>query len=150
LERTLLYGFFQGGNHVKHTAASLACIALAVLFAPQVSNATNGGSGGYQSEAREDDYYYGGCYTNACAGRCGAGCSTAFGTTVTYACQQHDNCIRDNKCSGKSTATAHVNCLSGSRGLGKAAASLIGYHWNNAVSYVSDTLSSTPWVRVGT
>lgn len=146
----LLYEFFHRGKRVKHNFAGLvALIVIATTAAPQVSNASNGGSGGYQAEGREDDYYYGGCYTNACYGRCGPGCSTALGTVVTGACQQHDACIKDQKCAGKSSATAHVNCLTGSRGLGKAAASLLSYHWNNAVTYVSDTLSSTPWARVG-
>ncbi len=126
---------------------SAAAIALLVLSA-RPGFASYGGSGGKQQEAREDDYYYGGCYSNACVGRCGPGCSTYFGTTATYACQQHDNCIRDYKCAGYAGASAHYYCLTGSRGLGKAASSLIKYHWNNAQTYVKDTWQST-WARVG-
>jgi hypothetical protein len=129
---------------------AIAMFAVTSLVAPSVSYAVYGGtSSGYQQESREDDYYYtSGCYNNPCAGRCGPGCSTYFGTTNTTACANHDACIRDNRCSGKSRATAHYNCLSGSRGLGKAAGSLIRYHWNNAKTYVKDTLQST-WARVG-
>jgi hypothetical protein len=137
---------------VKHALVSLLALTLFVttsFVAPGLAMANYGGtSDGYQQEAREDDYYYGGCYNNACPGRCGAGCSTAFGTTTTYACQQHDNCIKDYKCGGYSGASAHYYCLTGSRGLGKAASSLIGYHWNNSKTYVKDTWQST-WARVG-
>lgn len=114
----------------------------------RTADASYGGSGGQQQETREDDYYYGGCYSNACAGRCGPGCSTFFGTVKTNACQQHDNCIRDHKCAGYSGASAHYYCLAGSRGLGKAAASLVSYHWQNAVTWVKDTWQST-WVKKG-
>jgi hypothetical protein len=137
---------------VKHTLVALVAVvvfAVTSFVAPRVSFAVYGGdSAGYQQEAREDDYYYGGCYSNACYGRCGPGCSTYFGTVVTTACANHDSCIRDYKCAGYSGASAHYYCLTGSRGLGKAAASLIGYHWNNAKTYVKDTWQSW-WARVG-
>jgi hypothetical protein len=137
---------------VKQALVGLVAVAIFVMssmVAPSLSYAVYGGtSSGYQQEKREDDYYYSGCYNNACPGRCGPGCSTYFGTNTTYACQQHDNCIRDNKCAGRSGATAHYNCLTGSRGLGKAAASLIKYHWNNGKTWVKDTWQST-WARVG-
>lgn len=128
---------------------ALALFVVASFVAPNHTFAGYGGdSAGYQQEQREDDYYVNGCYNNACAGRCGAGCSTYFGTTVTYACQQHDNCIKDHRCAGYSGASSHYHCLTGSRGLGKAAQSLLSYHWNNAKTYVKDTWQST-WARVG-
>lgn len=127
---------------------ALALATIVLLADSQPAQANYGGSGGYQQEAREDDYYYSGCYSNACYGRCGPGCSTYFGTTSTSACAAHDSCIKDNKCAGYSGATAHYRCLTGSRGLGKAASSLIRYHWDNAVTYVKDTWQST-WARVG-
>ncbi len=136
---------------MKNTLLGLIALAVLVLTLglPKDSYASYGGaSDGTQQEAREDDYYYGGCYTNACFGRCGAGCSTYFGTASTQACANHDGCIRDYKCAGYSAASAHYYCLSGSRGLGKAAASVIGYHWNNAKTWVKDTLQST-WAQVG-
>lgn len=128
--------------------AGVALAAIVLSFDLQPASASYGGSGGYQQEAREDDYAYGGCYSNPCFGRCGPGCSTYFGTTSTNACANHDGCIRDYKCAGYSGASAHYYCLTGSRGLGKAASSLIRYHWNNGVSYVKDTWQST-WARVG-
>jgi hypothetical protein len=118
------------------------------LDPPPAAASYGGTSSGYQQEAREDDYYYGGCYNNPCRGRCGPGCSTYFGTVSTNACLNHDNCVRDHKCAGYSGAATHYYCLTGSRGLGKAAASLVRYHWNNAKTYVKDTWQST-WARVG-
>ena len=135
---------------MKNTlVAIIALFALVLVLAlPHVSQATNGGSGTSQQEAREDDYYYGGCYYNPCAGRCGPGCSTYFGTYTSGACAAHDGCIKDHKCAGYSGASAHYYCLSGARGLGKAAQSLVSYHWNNAKTYVKDTWQSV-WARVG-
>jgi hypothetical protein len=142
------------GIYVKNTlVGSLALIlfVLASIVAPTQSFAVYGGNSAdsTQVEDREDDNYYGGCYTNACPGRCGPGCSAYFGTTVTYACQQHDNCIRDYKCSGYSGAEAHYYCLSGSRGLGKAAASLGSYHWQNAKTWLKDTWQNWGWAQKG-
>src|SRR5262245_24835568 len=51
-------------------------------------------------------------YSNACFGRCGPGCSTAFGTVVTQACANHDQCIKTRECTyHDSSAGAAVNCL---------------------------------------
>jgi hypothetical protein len=138
---------------MKQAIVGLLAVATFIvlsLVTPKLSYAVYGGSGAYQQEAREDDYssFQCGNYQNACFGRCGPGCSTYFGTAQKTACANHDACIRDNRCAGKSGATAHYNCLSGSRGLGKAAGSLISYHWNNAKTYVKDTWQST-WARVG-
>ena len=136
---------------MKQTLIRLAILGALILTLslPRISYAVYGGdSAGYQQESREDDYYYGGCYSNPCAGRCGPGCSTYFGTVTTQACINHDNCIKSYKCAGYSAANAHYYCLTGSSGLGKAAASLLGYHWNNAKTYVKDTLQSW-WARVG-
>lgn len=136
---------------MKQTLLYLAILGALVLTLalPRESIASYGGDGaGYQQEAREDDYYYGGCYNNPCAGRCGPGCSTYFGTVVTQACINHDACIRSYKCAGYSGASAHAYCLTGSSGLGRAAASLGSYHWNNWKTWVKDTWQST-WARVG-
>jgi hypothetical protein len=139
---------------VKQAIIGLLAIGMfivASLVAPKLSYAVYGGdANGYQQESREDDYWGFTCgsYNNNCFGRCGPGCSTYFGTTVTTACQNHDACIRDYRCAGYSGANAHYYCLTGNRGLGKAAGSLISYHWNNAKTWVKDTWQST-WARVG-
>ncbi|MBA3461755.1 MAG: hypothetical protein H0T46_17455 [Deltaproteobacteria bacterium] len=135
-------------NQTLFRLAILGALVLTLALSRDSIAGYGGDSAGYQQENREDDYYYGGCYNNACAGRCGPGCSTYFGTTVTQACINHDNCIRDYKCAGYSGASAHYYCLSGSRGLGKAAASLGSFHWNNWKTYVKDSWQST-WATVG-
>jgi hypothetical protein len=134
---------------MTRTLATAVALASLMLLSAAPAYAVYGGSGAYQQENREDDYYGFQCnYSNACFGRCGPGCSTAFGTTVTTACQNHDACSRDYRCAGYSSASAHYYCLSGSRGLGKAAKSLIGYHWNNAKTYVKSAAQSV-WATVG-
>jgi hypothetical protein len=130
--------------------AIASALSLSVLMLSSPALASYGGtSSGYQSENREDDYYGFSCgsYNNNCFGRCGPGCSTYFGTTNTYQCQQHDACIRDWRCAGYSRATAHTKCLTGSRGLGRAAWSLVRYHWNNAKSYAKSGAIST-WAKI--
>lgn len=141
-----------------------ALIAVAVLFIASPVGATNPGatslcngnaSGGLcQPEGRELTQTD--CsYQNNCFGRCGPGCSTYFGTTNTSACQSHDQCIKDNVCAGKSAATAHLNCLTGTTGctsgacgsLASAAKSLIGTHWDNSVNWVKSNLISS-WAKI--
>lgn len=120
-------------------------IAVSVLSIPVVADAGNGGfySGGvkHQAEAREDDHYGFSCssYYNACFGGCGPGCWTV--APATSACVAHDSCIRDYRCAGYSAWSAHYYCLTGSRGLTRAAGSAIGYHWNNFTSKVADVVT---------
>lgn len=117
-----------------------------------IAEASNGGfwSGGYkhQQEAREDTHYGFQCgsYQNNCFGYCGPGC--AHTGAYTQACVNHDACVRDYTCAGYSQWSTHYYCLTGSRGMTKAAGSAISYHWNNAVHKVTDVVTGIwNWVQ---
>ena len=137
---------------MKTIYASLV-VAAVFFMTTRTAHATYGGSNNQQSEARE--WTDTTCsYQNNCYGMCGPGCSVYFGSKTLTACTNHDHCIKDNMCLGKSAATAHLNCLNGTTNCGSyssgacgslvgAAKALISTHWNNSIHQVKSNIIST-------
>jgi hypothetical protein len=94
-----------------------------------------------QAAPRDDN----GCYTNTCFGRCGPACGwSVLGNTYTGACQSHDQCIKNNRCSGVSAGQSHINCAGL---LGSAVKSYIQSQWYSWSNWIGDSLNGK-WDKV--
>lgn len=85
------------------------------------------------------DTSYAGNYSSGCYGRCGPGCSWSFlGNQYTSACRTHDWCVRNGLANGRSTWSAHANCVGS---LGNAARSWFSNSWHSWKGKIRDKVS---------
>lgn len=129
----------------------VALFALLITFAVHADTAEAGceSSESYSSstwQSCNSDTSHAGIYSYGCYGRCGPACNWGWlGNVYTGSCQTHDWCVRNGLAQGRTTWSAHANCVGT---LGNAARSWFSNSWHawrgkirdKATGFISDWL----------